>query len=130
MCSSIARSCPETRSFTSTHCRSSKHLKGSQLLNSINKRNPVGQAFSSAGVYTYVESEPESLTRGVEEKVGVLLLNLGGPETLHDVQPFLFNLFADPVCYSNLFYFAHLSTNMTKSQVASSKCFLLMSSML
>lgn len=30
-------------------------------------------------------------------KVGVLLLNLGGPETLEDVQPFLFNLFADPV---------------------------------
>ncbi|KAI4336499.1 hypothetical protein L6164_015021 [Bauhinia variegata] len=31
-----------------------------------------------------------------EDKVGVLLLNLGGPETLEDVQPFLFNLFADP----------------------------------
>lgn len=31
-------------------------------------------------------------------KIGVLLLNLGGPETLDDVQPFLFNLFADPVC--------------------------------
>ncbi|CAK7328555.1 unnamed protein product [Dovyalis caffra] len=31
-----------------------------------------------------------------DEKVGVLLLNLGGPETLEDVQPFLFNLFADP----------------------------------
>ena len=30
------------------------------------------------------------------EKVGVLLLNLGGPETLDDVQPFLFNLFNDP----------------------------------
>eukprot|EP00898_Chlorokybus_atmophyticus_P005988 jgi/Chlat1/6390/Chrsp44S05761 len=29
-------------------------------------------------------------------RVGVLLLNLGGPETLQDVQPFLFNLFADP----------------------------------
>ena len=29
-------------------------------------------------------------------KVGVLLLNLGGPETLDDVQPFLYNLFADP----------------------------------
>ncbi|KAJ0078532.1 hypothetical protein Patl1_24306 [Pistacia atlantica] len=27
---------------------------------------------------------------------GVLLLNLGGPKTLQDVQPFLFNLFADP----------------------------------
>jgi ferrochelatase len=30
------------------------------------------------------------------EKVGVLLLNLGGPDTLDDVQPFLYNLFADP----------------------------------
>ncbi|XP_009628586.1 ferrochelatase-2, chloroplastic isoform X2 [Nicotiana tomentosiformis] len=29
-------------------------------------------------------------------KIGVLLLNLGGPESLEDVQPFLFNLFADP----------------------------------
>ena len=28
--------------------------------------------------------------------MGVLLLNLGGPETLDDVQPFLYNLFADP----------------------------------
>ncbi|XP_058006068.1 ferrochelatase-2, chloroplastic isoform X3 [Hevea brasiliensis] len=31
-----------------------------------------------------------------DERIGVLLLNLGGPETLEDVQPFLFNLFADP----------------------------------
>lgn len=31
-----------------------------------------------------------------KENVGVLLLNLGGPETLEDVQPFLYNLFADP----------------------------------
>ena len=30
-----------------------------------------------------------------QERVGVLLLNLGGPETLDDVQPFLYNLFAD-----------------------------------
>jgi len=29
-------------------------------------------------------------------KMGVLLLNLGGPESLDDVQPFLYNLFADP----------------------------------
>ena len=29
-------------------------------------------------------------------RVGVLLLNLGGPETLEDVRPFLFNLFSDP----------------------------------
>lgn len=30
------------------------------------------------------------------EKVAVMLLNLGGPDTLEDVQPFLYNLFADP----------------------------------
>ena len=31
-----------------------------------------------------------------QERVGVLLFNLGGPDTLDDVRPFLFNLFADP----------------------------------
>eukprot|EP00521_Asterionellopsis_glacialis_P006266 CAMPEP_0195281434 /NCGR_PEP_ID=MMETSP0707-20130614/743_1 /TAXON_ID=33640 /ORGANISM="Asterionellopsis glacialis, Strain CCMP134" /LENGTH=483 /DNA_ID=CAMNT_0040340317 /DNA_START=136 /DNA_END=1587 /DNA_ORIENTATION=+ len=31
-----------------------------------------------------------------ESKVGVLLLNLGGPETGDDVEGFLYNLFADP----------------------------------
>ncbi|PNH08834.1 Ferrochelatase-2, chloroplastic [Tetrabaena socialis] len=30
------------------------------------------------------------------EKIGVLLLNLGGPGTLKDIKPFLYNLFADP----------------------------------
>ncbi|XP_016684426.1 ferrochelatase-2, chloroplastic [Gossypium hirsutum] len=30
------------------------------------------------------------------EKLGVLLVNIGGPENLNDVQPFLCNLFADP----------------------------------
>jgi ferrochelatase len=29
-------------------------------------------------------------------KIGVLLFNLGGPETLDDVKPFLYNLFSDP----------------------------------
>ncbi|ASC71973.1 uncharacterized protein XM38_029270 [Halomicronema hongdechloris C2206] len=29
-------------------------------------------------------------------RVGVLLLNLGGPEQIEDVRPFLFNLFSDP----------------------------------
>ncbi|PPD88692.1 hypothetical protein GOBAR_DD14370 [Gossypium barbadense] len=32
----------------------------------------------------------------MEEKIGALLLNLGGPETFKDVQPFLYNLFVDP----------------------------------
>jgi ferrochelatase len=31
-----------------------------------------------------------------QERIGVLLFNLGGPETLEDVRPFLFNLFSDP----------------------------------
>lgn len=31
-----------------------------------------------------------------QERIGVLLFNLGGPDTLEDVRPFLFNLFADP----------------------------------
>jgi hypothetical protein len=31
-----------------------------------------------------------------QERIGVLLLNLGGPDSLDDVQPFLYNLFADP----------------------------------
>ncbi|XP_052883124.1 ferrochelatase-2, chloroplastic-like isoform X2 [Gossypium arboreum] len=46
-----------------------------------------------------VTSNTEAISTGplvAEEKIGVLLLNLGGPETLDDVQPFLFNLFADP----------------------------------
>ena len=30
------------------------------------------------------------------DRVGVLLLNLGGPDRLEDVRPFLFNLFSDP----------------------------------
>lgn len=30
------------------------------------------------------------------ERVGVLLFNLGGPDTLDDVRPFLYNLFSDP----------------------------------
>lgn len=37
-----------------------------------------------------------STTGAGAERVGVLLLNLGGPDTLDDVQPFLYNLFADP----------------------------------
>lgn len=40
---------------------------------------------------------PASAARPMQhDKVGVLLLNLGGPEKLEDVQPFLYNLFADP----------------------------------
>ena len=35
-------------------------------------------------------------TPSQNRRIGVLLFNLGGPERLEDVRPFLFNLFADP----------------------------------
>lgn len=35
-------------------------------------------------------------TTASDKRIGVLLFNLGGPETLAEVRPFLFNLFADP----------------------------------
>ena len=38
----------------------------------------------------------QALASGRDLKLGVLLLNLGGPERQEDVQPFLYNLFADP----------------------------------
>lgn len=81
--------------------------RGSLLLSPAQKRHPVGQTFcaASAGEYTYGESLIESHSDTTEDRVGVLLLNLGGPETLHDVQPFLFNLFADPVCFTSFLMF-------------------------
>ncbi|CAD6248494.1 unnamed protein product [Miscanthus lutarioriparius] len=51
---------------------------------------------SSANAVTTFDDDEGVSTSVNEEKIGVLLLNLGGPETLDDVQPFLFNLFADP----------------------------------
>jgi protoporphyrin/coproporphyrin ferrochelatase len=42
----------------------------------------------------YFQSAPLSVQPG--ETVGVVLLNLGGPESTADVQPFLYNLFMDP----------------------------------
>ncbi|KAL5057011.1 hypothetical protein RYX36_028615, partial [Vicia faba] len=62
----------------------------------IGNRSLVCRAFSSVDASTYNGVALESSSHAAEEKVGVLLLNLGGPETLDDVQPFLFNMFVDP----------------------------------
>ncbi|XP_073004114.1 ferrochelatase-2, chloroplastic [Typha latifolia] len=60
-------------------------------------RAPFERYSSSSEAVLTSNSQSASNTLLVgDEKVGVLLLNLGGPETLDDVQPFLFNLFADP----------------------------------
>eukprot|EP00238_Polyblepharides_amylifera_P009107 CAMPEP_0196589496 /NCGR_PEP_ID=MMETSP1081-20130531/63710_1 /TAXON_ID=36882 /ORGANISM="Pyramimonas amylifera, Strain CCMP720" /LENGTH=522 /DNA_ID=CAMNT_0041912315 /DNA_START=236 /DNA_END=1804 /DNA_ORIENTATION=- len=60
-----------------------------------NKYKSIGNNFicrASTGEVATSDSS-ENVT---SNKIGVLLLNLGGPETLDDVQPFLYNLFADP----------------------------------
>ena len=41
----------------------------------------------------YLDIMADNLTE--QEKIGVVLLNLGGPGKLEDVEPFLFNLFSD-----------------------------------
>ncbi|EYU20370.1 hypothetical protein MIMGU_mgv1a027158mg, partial [Erythranthe guttata] len=47
-------------------------------------------------VCTFPKGDIDSYSHTSEEKIGVMLLNLGGPDTLNDVQSFLFNLFAYP----------------------------------
>lgn len=41
-------------------------------------------------------SEASAAEGAREDRVGVLLLNLGGPDNLDQVEPFLYNLFSDP----------------------------------
>ncbi|WVZ86911.1 hypothetical protein U9M48_033624 [Paspalum notatum var. saurae] len=105
------RSCGKTTNTSST-C-STKHenlhvnVKPLQLTASgsshLSSRSPVHKKqrdlsarSTSANVVTTFDDDKGVSSSVVEEKIGVLLLNLGGPETLDDVQPFLFNLFADP----------------------------------
>lgn len=71
-------------------------IQGLHLSGPIEKKSRLGQACCSVGTFTVGEFALESQSQAVDDKVGVLLLNLGGPETLDDVQPFLYNLFADP----------------------------------
>lgn len=40
--------------------------------------------------------DPEPITVEEGDKVGVVLLNMGGPDNLDAIQPFLYNLFMDP----------------------------------
>jgi protoporphyrin/coproporphyrin ferrochelatase len=43
----------------------------------------------------FTPSTPTSLESGARPKTGIVMLNLGGPATLDDVEPFLLELFAD-----------------------------------
>ncbi|KAK4490990.1 hypothetical protein RD792_001711 [Penstemon davidsonii] len=72
-------------------------IAGGLSLSCSNKRKDfVQRTFCSAETCTYPADAIKSDSDIAEEKIGVMLLNLGGPDTLNDVQPFLFNLFADP----------------------------------
>ncbi|KAK1367866.1 Ferrochelatase [Heracleum sosnowskyi] len=84
------------RSISGSTEKGNSMLGGLELNGSVSARPLVGKVFSSVGSCTYTGSSIESHSHVAEEKIGVLLLNLGGPDTLQDVQPFLFNLFADP----------------------------------
>ncbi len=52
-------------------------------------------ALVEPNIHTQPTTQPIT-SSAATEKVGVLLLNLGGPDTLEQVEPFLYNLFSDP----------------------------------
>ncbi|XP_021731865.1 ferrochelatase-2, chloroplastic-like [Chenopodium quinoa] len=84
------------------HANTSKHLiVGKCFFGWSKEESTTCQSFkiNSLPVRALLTSETPDVSTtpsAGEEKIGVLLLNLGGPETLDDVQPFLYNLFADP----------------------------------
>lgn len=82
---------------SSITCLISKDTFGGSRTQSLFLKQPLNKY--SFSLRALVTSKPQDVSASSligEGKIGVLLLNLGGPETLDDVQPFLFNLFADP----------------------------------
>eukprot|EP00611_Tribonema_gayanum_P018981 TRINITY_DN3233_c0_g1_i1.p1 TRINITY_DN3233_c0_g1~~TRINITY_DN3233_c0_g1_i1.p1 ORF type:complete len:486 (-),score=166.94 TRINITY_DN3233_c0_g1_i1:11-1468(-) len=55
-----------------------------------------GKTVASAATVAVPVATADGAQHSVAAKVGVLLLNLGGPERAEDVEGFLYNLFADP----------------------------------
>ncbi|RZC17529.1 ferrochelatase-2, chloroplastic-like [Glycine soja] len=80
------------KNYTSVSC--STWWSEAQSLVSYKTHNK--QLFTVGSLATSTAQDVSDTTLIGGDKIGVLLLNLGGPETLEDVQPFLFNLFADP----------------------------------
>ena len=88
-------------------------LQNLKLICPIQSKGLAGKTFCSVGVCTYPLSDAESHSHVEEERVGVLLLNLGGPDTLRDVRPFLYNLFADPVCVLLQIFISYKKINVS-----------------
>ena len=65
----------------------------------VGRIDGVAQSIPDGSARAFVPDEgrgPLSEASRQRERIGVLLLNLGGPNTLDEVEPFLFNLFSDP----------------------------------
>ncbi|KAH1245939.1 Ferrochelatase-2, chloroplastic [Glycine max] len=80
------------KNYTSVRC--SPWWSETQSL--VSNKTLNKQLFTVESLATSTAQDVSDTTLIGDDKIGVLLLNLGGPETLEDVQPFLFNLFADP----------------------------------
>ena len=83
------------KNYTSVRC--SPWWSETQSL--VSNKTLNKQLFTVESLATSTAQDVSDTTLIGDDKIGVLLLNLGGPETLEDVQPFLFNLFADPVIH-------------------------------
>lgn len=87
---------------------------GLSKTSSVFAEQSIKHAMQPGALATSGSQETSTAALVGNEKIGVLLLNLGGPETLDDVQPFLFNLFADPVSISWLLHSLHFAGNLWK----------------
>ncbi|KAF5459287.1 hypothetical protein F2P56_023246 [Juglans regia] len=84
-------------SYLSKHCMVARFSSGWSETHSLFPKQSLKKSLLPSGAQVTSKSQDVSNAPIVgDDKIGVLLLNLGGPETLEDVQPFLFNLFADP----------------------------------
>ena len=83
------------RKKTRSHSRDVRTFSSSSSSSSNKKVVSAATAFENATTSVSIDWNSQ-IRKAKDERVGVLLLNLGGPETLDDVEPFLFNLFADP----------------------------------
>uniref|UniRef100_A0A7S4V730 Ferrochelatase n=1 Tax=Ditylum brightwellii TaxID=49249 RepID=A0A7S4V730_9STRA len=86
----------QQRAFVRTSSRPTS-ISGSKRSYSTQLKAATTASFSDYYVdQGSVVAEEAFVDTDQETKIGVLLLNLGGPETGDDVEGFLYNLFADP----------------------------------
>ena len=90
----LALSCRSQHRSNSTTPASFTRLSKQQRL--VASKLVANSATLTRNVDTSLPDLKVQQPAGTADKVGVLLLNLGGPETLDDVEHFLFNLFNDP----------------------------------